>query len=77
MFALAVVAETDLIAAVPRRFADRYTPHFGVVALDAPLQRGRFQLNAAASKAAMMDQGLAWLFDLLCKTGENRKSKSP
>jgi hypothetical protein len=43
MFALAVIAETDLISALP----------------------GRFQLNAVASKVAMIDLGLTWLCDVL------------
>ena len=46
MFALAVVAETDLIAALPRRFAAMHAPRFGVVTVEAPLPLGRFRLNA-------------------------------
>jgi DNA-binding transcriptional LysR family regulator len=65
MFALAVVAETDLIAALPRRFAAIHAARFGVLALDAPLPFGNFRLNAVASRAAMMDTGLAWLFNIL------------
>ena len=37
MFALAVVAETDLISALPRRFAAMHAPRFGVVTVEAPL----------------------------------------
>jgi DNA-binding transcriptional LysR family regulator len=65
MFALAVIAETDLISALPRRFAAMHAPRFGVVGLEAPLPLGRFRLNAVAPKAAMMDMGLTWLFDVL------------
>lgn len=65
MFALAVIAETDLISALPRRFAAMHAARFGVTALDAPLPLTRFRLNAIAPKVAMMDAGLAWLFDLL------------
>lgn len=65
MFALAVVADTDLIAALPRRFLAMHAPRFGVVGLEAPLSLGRFRLNAAAPKVAMMDAGLAWLFGML------------
>ena len=67
MFALAVIAETDLISALPRRFAAMHAPRFGVVGLEAPLPLGRFRLNAVAPKVAMMDVGLAWLFDVLGK----------
>lgn len=65
MFALTVVADTDLIAALPRRFAEMYAGRHGVVLIDAPLQLANFRLNAVASKASLMDSGVAWLFDLL------------
>ena len=67
MFALAVIAETDLISVLPRRLAAMHAPRFGVVGLDPPLSLGRFRLNAVAPKVAMMDIGLAWLFDVLGK----------
>jgi DNA-binding transcriptional LysR family regulator len=69
LFALAILAETDLICALPRRFAERHAQTFGVVACAAPLPLERFRLNAVAPKPAMMDAGLAWLFDLLDVSG--------
>lgn len=65
MFALAVVAETDLIAALPRQFAAMHAARFGVTSQDAPLSLGHFRLNAVAPKAAMMDAGVAWLVGVL------------
>ena len=65
MFALAVIAETDLISALPRRFAAMHAPRFGVVRLEAPLPLRRFRLNAVAPKVALMDMGLTWLFEVL------------
>jgi DNA-binding transcriptional LysR family regulator len=65
MFALAVIAETDLISALPRRFVAMHAGRFGVVGADAPLQLSRFRLHAVAPKVAMMDAGLAWLFGVL------------
>jgi DNA-binding transcriptional LysR family regulator len=65
MFAISVVAETDLVSALPRRLVALHAARFGVVALEAPLPLPRFRLNAITPKAAMMDAGLAWLFDLL------------
>jgi DNA-binding transcriptional LysR family regulator len=67
MFALAVVAETDLITALPRRFAAMYVPRFDVVTVEAPLPFGRFRLTAIAPKAAMMDAGVAWFFNVLAE----------
>lgn len=67
MFALAVIADTDLICALPRRFVAMHAMRFGVVGVEAPLPLGRFRLNAVAPKVAMMDTGLSWLFDLLAR----------
>jgi DNA-binding transcriptional LysR family regulator len=69
MMALALIAETDLISALPRRFVATQAARFGVVAADAPLPLRYFQMRAVAPKAAMMDAGLAWLFDLVMQTG--------
>lgn len=74
MFALAVVAETDLVSAVPKRFAAMYAGRFGIVSLDAPLPLGSFRLNAITPKVAMMDTGLSWIFGALGKT-ERQKSR--
>ena len=65
MLALAMVADSDLIAAVPRRFAALYGPRFGVVVVEPPLALTRFRLSAVAPAAALMDDGVAWLLDLL------------
>lgn len=54
MFALAVIAETDLISALPRRFVTMHAARFGVLSLDAPLPLPGFRLNAVAPKVAMM-----------------------
>lgn len=80
LFALAVVAETDLVAALPRRFVALHAPRYGVVGLEPPLPLGRFAVNAAAPKVAMLDAGLAWLFDVIAGTAQakrkpNRRSK--
>jgi DNA-binding transcriptional LysR family regulator len=68
MFALAVIAETDLISALPRRFVTMHAARFGVTAVEAPLQLARFRLHAVVPTVAMMDAGLAWFFDALAGT---------
>jgi DNA-binding transcriptional LysR family regulator len=68
MFALAVLAETDLITALPRAFVAVYGERFGVVSREAPLPLNRFRVRAVTPRVAMMDSGLAWLFDLLART---------
>lgn len=81
MFALAVLAETDLVSALPRRFVALHGPRFGVVAVEPPLPLERFRLNAVAPRVALMDMGLAWLFDLLVSAlsnlpGEGRRARA-
>lgn len=73
MFALAVIADSDLIGALPRRFAATYAARFGVVAQEAPLPLRLFRLNAVAPAAAMADMGLAWLFGVLGQSTDERK----
>jgi DNA-binding transcriptional LysR family regulator len=65
MMALAVVAETDLISALPRRLVLMHGRRFGLVSVEAPLQLPHSQIGAIAPKAAMMDAGVAWLFDTI------------
>jgi DNA-binding transcriptional LysR family regulator len=65
MFALATIAETDLVSALPRTFVAMNAARFGVVSVEAPLPLVRFRVRAVAPRVALMDAGLAWLFDLL------------
>jgi DNA-binding transcriptional LysR family regulator len=70
MFALATLAETELIAALPRTFVAVHGKHFGVVGMKAPLPLDRSRIRAVAPRAAMADAGLAWLFDVLGRAGQ-------
>ena len=65
MFALAVIADTDLVSALPRRLVAMHGHRFGVVALEPPLPLTRFRLNAVLPRVALMDAGLAWLLGVL------------
>src|SRR5262245_8507659 len=67
-FALAVLADTDLVAAMPRQFVARHAARHGVVAVEAPLPLRRFRVHIVAPKVALMDEGLAWLIKLLEQT---------
>ena len=69
MFALAVLAETDFVSALPRRFVATHGRRFGVVAVDAPVALPRFQITAVVPKVAMMDAGIAWLVGQLEQAG--------
>jgi DNA-binding transcriptional LysR family regulator len=68
--ALATVAETDLIATMPRRFVAMHAARFAVVSREVPLRLRAFSIRAAVPKVALMDAGLAWLFDTLCEVAQ-------
>lgn len=66
--ALAVVAATDLVAALPRRQLTMHGRRFGVVHGELPLPLGQFAVHAVAPRAAVSDAGLAWLLDIMART---------
>lgn len=65
MFGLSVLADTDLISALPRRFVALYGPRFGVVGHDSPLALPGFTLSLVMPKVALKDAGLAWLAGII------------
>lgn len=76
MFSLALVAETDLIAALPRSLVAMYARRFGVTSSEAPLPLRSVPAQAVTTRSAMMDAGVAWFFDLIGKATpkpQNRK----
>ena len=65
MFALNVVAETDLMAALPGTFVAARGPRLGVGMTAAPLPLPRYRLRAIIPKVALMDAGVAWLYETM------------
>ncbi len=65
MFALAVVAETDLLAALPARLVAMHARRFGVSSADPPLALPSYRIRAIAPRVALMDAAVAWLLDRL------------
>ena len=61
MFALATLADTDLVSALPRRFVAMHGDQFGIVAREAPIGLPRFRLTLVVPAVALKDEGLAWL----------------
>jgi DNA-binding transcriptional LysR family regulator len=74
MFALSVVAETDLVCAMPRRLAAMHATRFRILSIEPPLPLGRFELHAVTPRAALMDAGLKWLFEQVCGSGTRRRA---
>lgn len=69
MSALALVAATDLVAAVPKQ-SGVYAARLGVALVKPPAPLaplGRSSLNAITTSAAMTDGGVAWLFRTLAE----------
>lgn len=67
LLALAVVAESDLVVAVPRQ-ASALARRLGVTLVDppAPLRPlTRSSINVIATRAALSDPGVAWLFQVV------------
>jgi DNA-binding transcriptional LysR family regulator len=65
MAALAIVAETDLLCAVPRHFAATHAARFELAVVDPPMRFGESRISAVLPQAAGMDMGVVWLLQLL------------
>ena len=76
LMALAVVAETDLVASLPRRLVAMHAARFGVVASEMPFSHPQSIVRAVATKAAMMDAGIAWLVDTLEHVSQASRSRN-
>jgi len=70
MQALAMVAKTDLVGAMPRRFVALYAGHYNVVTCEAPFPITSEPVLAIAPQAATRDSGLAWLLELLVSSAK-------
>jgi DNA-binding transcriptional LysR family regulator len=77
MFALAVVADSDLVCAVPRRFAELHAARFGLRVIEPPLPLGQFTMNLVVPEVAMMDSGVAWLVGVLRSTSSRPSRQTP
>jgi DNA-binding transcriptional LysR family regulator len=65
MLAFALLAETDLLAALPNSLLAMHGPRFGLIGTPLPFRTRRFQVRAIVPKVAMMDAGVEWLFGVL------------
>lgn len=70
MLALTLIAETDLLAALPRKLVTTHARRFDIKSVEAPLPLPDFRIRCVATKVALMDAGVAWLFDTLLKTAQ-------
>ena len=71
MLAFALLAETDLIAALPRGLLAMNGSRFGLIGTPLPFSTTRYQFRVIVPKVAMMDAGVEWLFGLLECPGQS------
>jgi len=67
MMALALIAESDLIAALPRRLVASQSKRFGLSSAPLPLKRAPDAIRAVVTKAGLQDPGVAWLFERITR----------
>lgn len=75
MFALALIAETDLIAALPRSLVAAHARRFGLTSSEAPLPLRSFPTHAITTRSAMMDAGVAWFLELIGEATPKPRSR--
>ena len=71
LFALAVLADSDLVSALPRRFVAAHGARFGVAGVDPPLPLSDFSLTIVVPVVALRDAGVSWLVDVLEKVRQS------
>jgi DNA-binding transcriptional LysR family regulator len=69
LLALAVVGETDFVAALPRQLVAAHGGRFGVAAAEEPLTLRRFPVRAVVPRVALLHAGIAWLVALIEVSG--------
>ena len=65
MHALAIVAESDLICALPRQFVAKQGARYKVVTSEPPFPFLNSPIRLIAPQAGVADRGLAWLIDAI------------
>jgi DNA-binding transcriptional LysR family regulator len=65
MQALAIVAESDLIGAMPANFVGKHAGRYKVVTSEMPFPALSSSIRAVATRAAMGDAGIVWLMQSL------------
>jgi DNA-binding transcriptional LysR family regulator len=59
--AISAIASSDLVGALPRRFASQAARNYDVEVIEPPLDMLSSDLYAIVPRAALLDHGIAWL----------------
>lgn len=70
MLALALLADTDLLCALPRRLVAQQGARFGIVAAELPLELPHYRISAVMPDVAARDHALPWLIGALRRSFE-------
>lgn len=65
--AAAAIADSDLVGAVPERFARAVATFYRLDIVEPPFAMPSNDLHSIALEAAMLDDGISWLFDRIGK----------
>lgn len=63
MLALAIIADSDILGAMPRSLVARHAARFRIASSEWPAPLGADPIRAVVPKVALKDDGIAWLFD--------------
>jgi DNA-binding transcriptional LysR family regulator len=77
MQALAIVAESDLVAALPRQFVAKHATPYNLVVSEPPFPFLSAPLRVVAPQAALRDAGLVWLLDVIEGAAKHAKMARP
>lgn len=73
--ALAMTAESDLVATVPARLAVLHASKFGLVSRELPFDMPAFETMLVRHQRASGDAGLDWLSERVCEIWQNTSSE--
>ena len=59
--AVSAIASSDLVAAIPRHFAQHAQQNFAIQIAEPPIDMLSSNLHAVVSRTALLDHGIAWL----------------
>jgi DNA-binding transcriptional LysR family regulator len=77
MQALAIVSESDLVAALPRQFVAKHGTPYNLVVSEPPFPLLSAPLRVVAPQAALRDAGLVWLLDVVERAAKHAKMARP
>jgi DNA-binding transcriptional LysR family regulator len=72
LLALAVIAETDIVGAIPANLMRLHGRRFGLVSAPVPLPGGVAWIRAVVPRVALADEGIVWLLDSLAAAAPRR-----